>query len=147
MFQGTEFLGWEISVTEDSFPFNSIIQKKNNHQVSVSIHYDKNYSNKSKVISCNFISLVSFPEKHKFATDIVRGWADQVISVRGTVKDSDWEAPILNAKKNIAPSVPAASAVSNAPKSPSSLSRVQPQPHTLSAAKKLKVDAGGDSSL
>ncbi|KAK3766360.1 hypothetical protein RRG08_044545 [Elysia crispata] len=86
-------------------------------------------------------------QKHKFATDIVRGWADQVISVRGTVKDSDWEAGILNAKKNIAPSVPAASAVSNAPKSPSSLSRVQPQLHTLSAAKKLKVDAGGDSSL
>ncbi|GFS20275.1 HD domain-containing protein 2-like [Elysia marginata] len=99
-------------------------------------------------------------EKHKFSSDIVKGWADQVISVRGSVKDSDWEAGLLDAKKTITsslPSLPASSAVSPVVTTPSAVLSSSSSPSTtttsssltrqLSPAKKLKVDAGGDSSL
>lgn len=83
-------------------------------------------------------------EKHKFTSDIVKGWADKVLSARGSVKDSEWEAPLLDAKKTITSclsSKPASSVTS-----PSSLS-ASSDDQAASPAKKLKVDAGGDSSL
>ncbi|GFN85419.1 HD domain-containing protein 2-like [Plakobranchus ocellatus] len=78
-------------------------------------------------------------EKHKFSSIIVKGWADEVISVRGSVRDTDWTAGILDAKKTFAPSLP------SSPSSSDTVPKVQSE--EPSSAKKMKVDAGGDSSL
>ena len=87
------------------------------------------------------------PEKHKFSSDIVKGWVDSVLSVRASVPDDNWNSGITEARKKIAPNLPAFQPSTSLAVATQKLSGVIPSQAGPQPAKKVKVEAGGDSSL